>query len=348
MYVSKRKCIVFLTGSMESFKFTDQTTAGTPSMSILPSITSDKAALRMNDQLYSWYMQALPMVSDPSTKKIYDTVIGVVNRNRRTHQKTKELSADIVKRVEALYMGLPKHEPDAEGAPSKVDGNKDEQKLFKQIQNTLGMSPLPTNVKYNALGGRNKFEEFIKNWKEAKDPSAKAKDPMADNQIEERKNAVRVQLENDPVVSPDNAKITSTDRVIFIAMTFVLRAITIFLVEWAVNTYMVKSFEDAFKLYLVCYLALFAVWAIMVNASNSLFFRMMFYYIDTDSHGMGRILLHFLVQLILLPVPYIVRTKGYEFTDEEYTYEKRRKTMSVLSNFTFFIWAITSIIALRF
>lgn len=333
---------------MQSFKFTDQTTVGTPPTSILSSIASDKAALRMNDQLYSWYMQALPMVSDPNTKNIYDTVVGVVNRNRRTQQKTKELSSDIVKRIESLYSGIPTKTNDIKVTPTTASlASPDEGKLIKQIQNTLGMSALPTKVEYSALGGGNRFTNFVEKWK-VLDKDARKTTGVDNQETEKAMNDLRVQIENDPIISSENANITSTDRVVFIAMTFVLRAITIFLVEWAVNTYMVKSFEDAFILYIVCYLALFVVWAIMVNASNSLFFRMMFYYIDTESHGMGRILLHFLVQLILLPVPYIVRTKGHEFTDEEYTYEKRRKTMSVLSNFTFFIWLITSIIALRY
>lgn len=346
------------------FMLTDQTTIGIPSTSLLTSIASDKAALSLNDPLYSWYMQALPMVSDPNTKNIYDTVIGVVNRNRSTHQRSKELSADIVKRMENLYQ------------KSKSDEIQKTQ-VAKRLTDALGNSPIETTVvnrdpgvvapgtngtqgapgnsdgdgkgatqgnptqgaKRNGQGGgSNKFVELSNTWVEG------------DNQKADlaKKDMLRVNFENDPIISPDNAKITSTDRLIFIAMTFVLRAISIFLVEWAVNTYMVKSFEAAFKLYLICYVALFATWGIMVNASGSLFFRMLFYYIDYESHGIGRILVHFFVQLMLLPIPYIVRTKGFETAQEEYTYERRRKTMSILSNFTFFIWAITSIIALRY
>ncbi len=332
------------------FKLTDQTTIGIPSTSIITSIASDKAALGLNDPLYSWYMQALPMVSDPNTKNIYDTVIGVVNRNRSTQQRTKELSADIVKRMENLYQKtIRDHSKDTDVVQKNaVD------ELSKRITNTLGNSPIDTKVKRTGVqaatnisganvqgggSGENRFVKLSQDWE--------------DNQTTEaanlqKKESLRVKYENDPIISPDNAKITSTDRLIFIAMTFVLRAISIFLVEWAVNTYMVKSFEAAFKMYLICYVALFATWAIMVNASGALFIRMLFYYIDIESNSFGRIIVHFIVQLMLLPIPYIVRTKGFETAQEEYTYERRRKTMSILSNFTFFIWAITSIIALRY
>lgn len=312
------------------FKLSDQTSVGMPSTSILSSIASDKTALALNDPLFSWYAQALPMVSDPNTKKIYDTVIGVVNRNRYTQQKTKDLSADIVKRIEALNA----HETDTGDKP-----------LADKIQSMLGMSPLATSVKSKTdtstptgkkeqEGGGNRLTEYLEKWN--------------DKSTKNNKEKLQIQFQNDPIASPDNEKLTTTDRIIFIAMTFVLRGITLFLVEWAVNTYMVKSFEDAFKLYLVCYLAIFAVWAIMVNASDGLFFRMLFYYIDNETFGYGRIMVHFLVQMVLLPVPYIVKTKGFQYTEEEYTYEQRRKTMSILSNFTFFIWAITSVIALRY
>lgn len=319
------------------FKLSDQTSLGLDASSWLPSIASDSAALKMNGPLLAWYMQALPMVTDPNTKKIYDTVNTVVNRNRFTRQRMKSLSSDIVKRIEALDAAA-KSEPPATTATEKT-------KLADTVSKMLAMAPdkpadtTPVTARFQATGGGNRLQEIVKKW-------AGINASTGDKTVEANK--IISQYENDPIASPEHEKITVTDRIIFIAMTFIVRSVCLHLVEWAASTYMVKSFQSAFGLYLMCYLALFVIWAILVNASNSLFFRMLFYYINTESNGYGRIIVHLLVLLILVPIPLIVHERGFQTTQEEYTFEKRRKTVTILSNFTFVLWLITSIIALRY
>lgn len=321
------------------FKLTDQTAIGVPNSTPWTAFASDDTVMKLNDKLYSWYMQALPIVQDPENKKIYDTVVSVVNRNRATHEKQKEMANDIVKRVEAIL------------ASKKESGDDAARKVATSVTNALKMSPLPTKLdvtdgkasdrdsKGGGMHGGNRFEDFVKDWK-AQQTDQAGKEKKAEELL--------LRYENDPVLSPDNEKITSTDRIVFIAMTFVLRAVSLYLVEWAVNTYMVKEFTGAFKLYLVCYLSLFTLWALLVNSSDNLFFKMLFYYISTDPHGMGRIIVHFLIQMLILPVPLIVKAKGFDNTEEEYTYEKRRKALSILNYFTFFLWAITSLVAIKY
>lgn len=306
------------------YKLSDQTTVGMPvDTSIFTSAASDKTAIAVNDKLYKWYMETLPMVTDPNSKKIYDNVLSVVNRNSRTQAKVKDLSLDIVKRIENL-------------------NHKTPTKLAETITPVLGNSSLPTT--FTAAGGGNRFTEFLDTYKKAKDPSTPG--PATDPATKLR-NLITA-YKGDPIVTPESEAITPTDRIVFLAITFIIRGLSLYMVEWAVNTYMVKSFQEAFGMYLVCYVSLFLVWAILVNASNSLFLRMLFYYISTDPHGYGRAIVHLGVQMMVLPIPLVVKTKGFDYTEEEYTFESRRKTMSILSNFTFFTWAITSIIAIRY
>lgn len=287
--------------------------------------SSDNLAGEVGPEKMPFYAHKMNVPTD-----IFDNINGVVNGYRPVQQTARQKTLDILESLDYL----------------KANGKDIKAADFKRrLENGLEMSPLPLKLEggANIGGATNPFTEFMTEWRNGTvgiGSTSSAPAPSPDKLISK--------FYGDPILSPNNQALTATDRVIFIAMTFVLRAVSLYIVEWSVNTYMVKSFQDAFKLYLVCYLSLFTLWVVMVNASNKLFFKMLFYYISTDPHGMGRILVHVFVQLMILPVPLIVKSKGFEYTDEEYTYEKRRKTMSVLNNFTFFIWAITSVIATRY
>jgi hypothetical protein len=181
----------------------------------------------------------------------------------------------------------------------------------------------------------NKFETFLNNITNASDFKSREK---------------YIHLYNeDPIIGPSTEDISTTDRVIFIAMTFALRAITLFVIQWGLNTYMIRSFEQAFRLYFLVYVSLFFLWVLLVNTvEKDLVFRMMFYYVSVDPHGYGRMLAHFAVHIVFLPIPLLVKTKEQDPTSEEFTFEKRRSIFRLLSMLTFFMWIITSAIAFQY
>lgn len=158
------------------------------------------------------------------------------------------------------------------------------------------------------------------------------------------------EVETHPIYNPKFEKVSMTDRVVFIAVTFIIRSLGLFLIDWGLNSHMINSFNRAFLLYIIIYMCIFLVWVLLVNAGEdgkNMFFRMVFYYVNWEQHGPGRVMVHLLVQLMLLPVPFVVKERivGKNAT---WTYEQRRATYRVISNFTFFIWILTSIIALRY
>ena len=158
------------------------------------------------------------------------------------------------------------------------------------------------------------------------------------------------EVDSHPIFSPKFESVSMTDRIIFIAMTFIIRGLSLFLIDWGLNSHMINSFNSAFLYYIIIYFCIFLVWILLVNAGEdgkNLFFRMLFYYVNWDAHGPGRILVHGLVQFMLLPVPFIVKDRVVG-KSPTWTYEQRRATYRVLSNFTFFIWVLTSVIALRY
>ena len=156
-------------------------------------------------------------------------------------------------------------------------------------------------------------------------------------------------MENDPVLSPNFLKTTMTDRFIFMGTTFILRALTLYLVEWAVYTGFLGTFGQAFGMYFGVYCALFLLWVILVNSqADDRIFRLIFYYINRQGERAdARIAVHLLMQVILLPIPYIVSEYREEDLRRKTTFEEKRRVLQSIERITFFVWLTTSAIAFK-
>lgn len=209
------------------------------------------------------------------------------------------------------------------------------------------------------LISKTKLQELLSYLREVTKPSVytelnAALDKAEANESTEEQRTVVTRYLNDPVVSPENMKIKANDRIIFIAGTFVLRSIALFTVQWGINAYLVRDFKRAFLLYVGTYICLFLLWVILANSQREIkFFRLLFFYLCIEPHGLGRIVVHVLIQLLLIPVPFVVRDPTSTVnTDREsatpLTVEERQDIMRTIGNFTFIIWILTSFIAVSY
>ena len=153
-----------------------------------------------------------------------------------------------------------------------------------------------------------------------------------------------------PVFSPKFAETTLNDRLIFIAVTYIIRGICLFMLDWAINIKMVTTFEQSFNMYLTSYILVFVTLVILVNTSYSQTlnpFKLIFYYINADINGSMRIIVHLAIQLFLLPIMFIAKDKVQGSDNGIDTFEFRQKISRVISSVTMIIWLITSAIAVR-
>jgi hypothetical protein len=177
----------------------------------------------------------------------------------------------------------------------------------------------------------------------------RAEDAKANKDADALENIVD-EVDTHPVFNPENEKVSMTDRVIFIAVTFMIRGLALFLIDWGINSTLITTFNRAFLYYTLIYFTLFMMWVLLVNAGSegeNIPLKMAFYYVNWRANGLGRILVHLAVQTFLIPIPFIVREPSQSAPDTT-TFEKRRAVYRVLSNFTIFVWVITSVIALRY
>ena len=152
--------------------------------------------------------------------------------------------------------------------------------------------------------------------------------------------------EDDPIFGLDIHKITSTDRAVFIALTYIIRGVVLFLLNWGINSNMITNFEKAFLLYFTCYISIFIIIVILVNTENNLFFRLSLYYLDSKNNGWSRIILHIFMQLGLIPIIWMlkVNTDSLQITD----FATGQRIYNIISTYTFFIWVFSSLIALKY
>ena len=159
-----------------------------------------------------------------------------------------------------------------------------------------------------------------------------------------------------PLYNPSAKKTTTMDIVIFIVTTYLFRCLALFLVEWAIRSQMASNLQDAFVLYLGIYIILFVIICLLVNTGDdeeSLNpFKLIFYYLNTDINSASRIYIHVVLQLLLLPIMFIVKdpspnqTRNAPSTSSS-AFDQQQSNYVVVSNLTFFMWVITSIVATR-
>jgi hypothetical protein len=168
-------------------------------------------------------------------------------------------------------------------------------------------------------------------------------------------------------LSPESLEISMIDRAIFIASIFIIRQISLTFVDWGLNTNVINTFHKAFFMYSIVYL-IFFIFIIMIvnvvvyypimelfsninitNIPNYLYY----YYIYTN--GFMRLIVHMLIIIILLFIPYLInidKIKIFWFDENNknisYNIEQRNNIYQSITLFSFIIWILTSFIALKF
>jgi len=255
------------------------------------------------------------------------------NPNPNTTQKTKR--EDFIDKYD-LYKGA---------EPMKIFLNK-----VNQIDPTIGQKPPITEIS----------ELLVKKGDNNKPPKQKSRPDV----IKELKGVYDNYKES---LSPESLEISIIDRAIFIASIFIIRQIALTFVDWGLNTNIINTFHRAFFMYCCIYLIFFIFIVMLVNVvvyypvmelfSNTTITKLpnylYYYYIYTN--GFMRLVVHMLVIVILLFVPYLInmdKIKIFWFDESmkniSYDYEERNNIYQSVALFSFIVWILTSFIALKF
>lgn len=166
--------------------------------------------------------------------------------------------------------------------------------------------------------------------------------------------------------SPDRINVVFMDRLMFILATFILRLISLSLVYWGLNSNLINNFKTAFMYYCLIYILFFAF---VIGLVNIIYYYPIFelfgntslkilpnylYYFYIHINGINRLLLHIIIILMLLFIPFVLTldtTKKRMEDDNKnisYNYKKKEQIYKTISNFSLVIFVLTSLVAFNY
>ena len=172
-------------------------------------------------------------------------------------------------------------------------------------------------------------------------------------------------IENNKAVSIDSLKLTKEDKLVFIGICFIIRLVTLGMIDWALNTNYIVSFTHAYILYVILYCIFILVIICIVNIT----FRYPIYQLYNGNHGIFtsiasvlyffymipdyvlsssiRFLVHFGIIIFLTFIALLIQVNQQD--NEQllaYNYTEKKKIRQTLGNFTLLLWFFTSVIAM--
>lgn len=308
------------------FKFKDLSQLGTPSTTtaVFGSLLSNEKVYNISPERMNFYMQLMESITNPDPS----VAEAVLKRENLTRNQRNEIQ-DKIKIIRNYWTQV--NEKD------KVVGNIKE-KLGTNIltQGSIKGGGGAIEDLKNAIFGTANQDTLAGQFTATPDPTDKQK--------------LVEKYEANPIYSPTNEKITWADRAIFIAITYLLRSMSVFFVEWSLYSGFIKTFQGAFSMYFGVYIALYALFLFLVNTrEKDMLFRMLFFYSNTqsdDGKGLLRILLHVICIFVLIPIPFIVK-EYREFQEPEIlSFTEKSNILAGVDKFTLYAWILTSIVAM--
>lgn len=323
------------------FKWSNLTSLGVPS-STIGAVLDNEQVYKHSPTRFNFYMQVMESIANPNPR-ILETVIKKENQTRFQREQIDDKIKNIVQ-----YFKRPE---------AKMDPN-----LLQTIQAKLSGNMLTRNIKVEATGGAvpemsggtllSDMSNRLFNENDGNEGiTAKFKSLLVTPSPTPTPEQVISTYKNDPYYSPANEKVEWADRAIFAGLTYIIRALALFLTEWSIYSGYIKKFTDAFAMYFGMYTCIFLLVVFLTNArKEDMIFRMVFFYINSqsdDGKGIWRIVVHLICILMLLPIPYVV--KEYREFDQPpvLSFADKATILSGVEKFSMYTWILTSVVALN-
>ena len=363
------------------FGFKDLLNASNPNTPILnlsSFILTDNFVRKFNPKRYNFYVKFVNGLSDPANlyKFLYTT------------NESKVYNSEMKAKLENINKSLKKISDEDKNkvlgslktALKPLNGNIDDRynDLFEILSKKktggdnyyIKKQPMPMNMLLSEvntvapmLGNvpPTNIDEIIKNTTNA--------DASNDQNLKTDINVPKIKGIYDKYkdiykYSPDRLEITLIDRIIFIVTTFIIRLIALALIYWGLNSNLINNFKTAFIYYSVIYILFFIFITALVNVmyyypifelfSNISLNNMpnLLYYFYIHFNGPNRLILHIVLILILLVIPFVIeldkRTEDQTDLNISFDFNQKEKILNSISNFSFGIFALTSVIAFKF
>lgn len=331
---------------------------------ILNELFDDKMIKKFNVRRWTYYKRFNKIIDDPRELKNFMHTLKKISENREHKDK-------IYKKIVKLHDILSKVDVNSENY-SQNKKNKLEE-LNKRILSILE-NKTNNNLEINKISQKNEVlkditDKFVGGSTKYLDDYSDKLEKISDNKntsdttkISKYKTVLN-DIEN--IVNPTKTlNITREDKILFIIITFIIRLICIKLVEWSINMNYSNNFINTYILYTIIYLIILFIILCIVNITynyninsviygstgfstlaNSLYY---FYIIPGASFSRNnRLFIHSILLIIFSLIPIGLKSNNDD-NEIDYDYAEKRKTINMISNYTFAVWIFTSIIAMNY
>jgi len=346
----------------------------TPTFNLSSLIIPDSFVRQFNSKRYNFYVKFINGLKDPDTLSKF---LYTLHDAKIYHTDLQEKIANISKNLNIL--NAKDREKVVDNLKHILENNKYD-KLYDVIKNfrkTGGASyiidkpiaPMQSflNQVHNvapilASTPKTTMEDIIKSTTQ---PTVNEADTNKKQAIDINKlRAVYEGFKGIPNISPERIEIKILDRGVFIGVTLALRLITLSLINWCLNANIINNFRYAFLFYCVIYILFFVFIIALVNViyyypiielfSNISLISIpnFLYYFYIHINGFNRLILHISLICILMIIPFIL-SMDKKLTEQpdlniSFDYSRKNDIYNSISNFSFVIWCLTSVIALKF
>ena len=331
---------------------------------VLNELFDDKMIKKFNVRRWTYYKRFNKIIDDPRELKNFMHTLKKISENREHKDK-------IYKKIVKLHDILSKVDVNSENY-SQNKKNKLEE-LNKRILSILE-NKTNNNLEINKISQKNEVlkditDKFVGGSTKYLDDYSDKLEKISDNKntsdttkISKYKTVLN-DIEN--IVNPTKTlNITREDKILFIIITFIIRLICIKLVEWSINMNYSNNFINTYILYTIIYLIILFIILCIVNITynyninsviygstgfstlaNSLYY---FYIIPGASFSRNnRLFIHSILLILFSLIPIGLKSKNDD-NEIDYDYTEKRKTINMISNYTFAVWIFTSIIAMNY
>ena len=339
---------------------------------------SDKTVHDFNPSRYKFYINFMEGLNDPEKlKQVLYTNTKIKNK------KEEELASiqNIAKGLQRLYIGTDdtKRKNINDNLSKRIknvvsdDSNKASKELndtieqtFKgggnksdeELLNTIFIKHVHSDIA-NITGNLNKIIDLKKDLKKDFEMGHEGGNGLISEEESKKLSETIFEIENDTMKPLNSLYIKTEDRVLFIAITFLIRYISLSFVEWGMNTNFIITFKQTFLFYGIIYVTLFCFITMIVNITYNyplmqlqdrsiINIQAMLYYFYIYTNGSMRLILHLMFIITLMLIPFIIKLSEDSTDNLSYNYEVKKNTKNVLSRFTLVIWILTSILAIKY
>ena len=189
--------------------------------------------------------------------------------------------------------------------------------------------------------------------------------PTGDDKLKAQKlQDIIYEIEENEATSINVLQLSKQDILVFIGLTFLIRLISLQIIDWALTSNFVVSFPQAYSLYIGIYCILILLILVIVNLT----YNFSIYKLYTDKHGLFtqlagalyyfyivpgntwpailRIAVHLMLIIFITVVSLFIAYRQNDDNELNYDYSEKKRIRRALSNTTIVIWIFSSIVAL--